>query len=338
MDFKETVFGHSEGMSADADCSAYVRLQAKNSGSAVKREDIRFRIKPASDERQPLQWVLEVPPGGTKSICLQIPHWTRSKEIAEIKPEEFQSRQEEVAKYWKDLLNSGTTIETPEQRVNDAYRAWLAYSFLKYSQGKWRLLPPGRNGFLRPHLWLLGRHLLQCVGSGWAGTSSARQYIQSLLTFVHEDGLLNLNFGHVDGGLLLIAMAEHYRMTGDAQWLRSMAPQMVKMCDWIINTRKKFMDPIDGKRSPAHGMIRLSAYCDYPEPDPCFYPDAYLCVSLEQVAQVFAQAGLADQSRRIQAEAAAYRSDLLANMDRAVFEHEGLKLLPTFPLSLHNTD
>jgi hypothetical protein len=246
-------------------------------------------------------------------------------------------RREEVAKYWTSLLNAGTTLETPEQRVNDAYRAWLAYSFLNVHKRNRVYCPTDGTGFYDNiygysaaiycnALDLMGRH------------EFARQYIESLLTFVHEDGLLNLNFGHVDGGLLLIAMAEHYRMTDDREWLRSMAPRMIKMCDWIINTRKKFMDPIDGKRSPAHGMIRLAAYCDYPEADPCFYSDAYLCVSLEQVAQVLANVGLAKDSRRIQAEAADYRRDLLTNMDRAVFQHEGMKLLPTFPLSRHNTD
>jgi len=88
---------------------------------------------------------------------------------------------------------------------------------------------------------------------------------------------------------------------------------MIKMCDWIINTRKKFMAPINGKRSPVHGMIRLSAYCDYPRRIPAFSRNAYLCVSLEQVAQVFADVGLAEESRRIQAEAAGYRNDLLTN-------------------------
>jgi hypothetical protein len=337
LEYEETVLGYSDGMSADADIFAHVRLLAMNPGSAARREDIRFRTKPASDQQSPRQWTLDIPPGGTKSICLKIPHWTRAKDISEVKPDEFQMRQEEVAKYWTSLLNSGTTIETPEQRINDAYRAWLAYSFLNVHKLNGIYCPRDGTGFYENIygysaaiycnvLDLMGRH------------EFARQYIESLLTFVHEDGLLNLSFGHVDGGLLLIAMTEHYRMTDDREWLRSMAPRMVKMCDWIINARKKFMDPIDGKRSPAHGMIRLSAYCDYPEADPCFYPDAYLCVSLEQVARAFADVGLAEESRRIQTEAAGYRSDLLTNMDLAIFEHEGLKLLPTFPLSLHNTD
>jgi hypothetical protein len=337
LEYEETVFGHSERMSADTDVFAYVRLLAKNPGTAAKRADVRFCTKPAGDQRQTPHWTLDIPPSGSRSICLKIPHWTRAKNTSEVTPEEFETRCEEVAKYWTTLLNSGTVIETPEQRVNDAYRAWLAYSFLNVHKLGGVYCPRDGTGFYENiygysaaiycnTLDLLGRHKL------------ARRYIESLLTFVHDDGLLNLNFGHVDGGLLLIAMAQHYRMTNDREWLRSMAPRMIKMCDWIIVARKKFMEPTGGKRSPAHGMIRLAAYCDYPEADPCFYPEAYLCVSLEQVAQALADVGLATQSGRIRAEAAGYRKDLLADMDQATFEHEGLKLLPTFPLSHHNTD
>jgi hypothetical protein len=337
LEYEQTVFGHSEGMSVDNELFAYVRLLVNNPASAAKRADIQFCIKPASDQQQTLHWTLEVPPNNSKSIWLKIPHWTRAKNVVEVAAEDYEARRQDTVSYWMSLLNSGTTIETPERRINDAYRAWLAYSFLNVHKLGGVYCPRDGTGFYENiygysaaiycnTLDVMGRHDL------------ARQYITSLLTFVHDDGLLNLNFGHVDGGLLLIAMVQHYRMTNDRAWLDSMTPKMIKMCDWIINARQKFMEPIGGKRSPAHGMIRLSAYCDYPEADPSFFPDAYLCVSLEQVAQLFADVGLGQQSTRIRAEAAAYRKDLLADMDQATFEHEGLKLLPTFPLSHHNTD
>ena len=38
-------------------------------------------------------------------------------------------------------------------------------------------------------------------------------------------------------GFILWAMAEHYKLTHNEAWLRRVAPQLVKGCDWIIRER-----------------------------------------------------------------------------------------------------
>ena len=40
-------------------------------------------------------------------------------------------------------------------------------------------------------------------------------------------------------GFILWAMAEHYKLTHDEQWLRRVAPQLIKGCDWIIRERAR---------------------------------------------------------------------------------------------------
>ena len=60
----------------------------------------------------------------------------------------------------------------------------------------------------------------------------ADTYCHSLLSFLHPDGLLAVNFGDTDTGAALWMMAEHYRLTRDKDWLRQNAPKMRQMCGW----------------------------------------------------------------------------------------------------------
>jgi len=74
----------------------------------------------------------------------------------------------------------------------------------------------------------------------------ARDGMTVWLESQQKDGSLTLNSGmeraHMVGALqLLWVMAEHYRLTGDKEWLKKEAPRLKAAADWILERRKATM-------------------------------------------------------------------------------------------------
>ena len=328
--YRQTIFGHSEGLNPDAELWAYVELQAESIDSAVRRTRVCFRVVPERAAKSTAEWELKLAPGSPARVCLRIPFDIQNQGWLEIGAPEFEKRKAEVLDSWKKDLSAGTQFRTPEKRVNEALGAWLAFASLDVDK---------RNGVLEPHdgagfyeqVYGYSAALYPHALDLWGRHEEARQVLESLLTFKTPDGLFYKNFGTPDPGTLLFAMSEHFTLTADAEWLRRVAPKMIKMADWIIAKRRESMTPPGETRPVTFGLIKFRPYCDHLEPAFDYFGDTYCAVGLEKTARVLAGVGLKKESRRIGGEAAAYRTDILASMDAAVLDRWGMKVLPLEP-------
>jgi hypothetical protein len=106
---------------------------------------------------------------------------------------------------------------------------------------------------------------------------------------------------------------------------------MVQMGDWILDQRKKSLAAAGTEKSVTRGLIRFAPYADFQAPTCSYYGDAYCCLGLESAARVLGEAGLGEAAGRFSASAAEYRADVLASMSAAIFERDGMKLLPMEP-------
>ena len=224
----------------------------------------------------------------------------------------------------------GTQLRTPEARVNAARGAWLAYASLDVDQNGPVLEPHDGAGFyeqvygysaaLYPHaLDLWGRH------------GEARRILDSLLTLQAPSGVFTSHFGTPDTGTLLFAISEHFALTGDAAWLKGVAPNIVRMADWIAAKRRESVTPPGAPRPVTYGLIKFPPYCDFGQETYDYFGDTYCAAGLEKASKALAEIGLTVEAGRLADEARAYRTDILASMDKAVFESGGLKVLPLEP-------
>ena len=158
----------------------------------------------------------------------------------------------------------------------------------------------------------------------------ARTYLDSLQTLISPEGRFFAQFGSVDTGSLLVAMEQHYQLTGDESWLRKAAPNMIRMCDWIIKQREeaKQGQPVD---LPWSGLILSNVGVDNPGAEYSYVTDTYLCVGMEAAVRALRAAGRMDQAARIQKESDAYRQDIERSMRRSVVQHQGMNILPVMP-------
>jgi hypothetical protein len=328
LELEETVFAWSEGMSPDRELAVFARLSVKNPGDEARTVDVSFKVEPATAGVAPVVFTLPVPAHGAQSASVRV-----GAKAEEVKPADLEAALEEVKSSWQKLLNSGVQISVPEERINNAWRAWLAYSFIDVDK---------KNGVFEPHdgagfyeeVYGYSAALCPIALDGMGFGADAETYLDSLLTFQREDGLFTSNFGTPDPGALLLALSEHYRITGKKAWLETVAPRMVKMCDWIIGKRKESMLPAGLKRTVTHGLIKFRPYCDYQTPAYDYFGDAYCCVGMEAAASVLAAGGLPEHAERIAREAALYRGDILSSMDRSAIVRDGMKVLPMEPETL----
>lgn len=330
LELEQTVFGYTKGLSPDEPLFGYVRLKMANPAAESKKLKLRFRPQPASDKCPPKDWQIDIPAGGQQTVALSVPFAVAEKPTADVSSDEFDRKLAEVTGYWAKLIDPGTRFEIPEQRVQDAYRAWLAYNFLNVDKRDGVYHVCDGAGFYEEvygYSAALYCHMLDLMGYH----EIARTYLESLLTFQQPDGLICVNFGDTDTGTTLYVMSEHYRFTRDADWLRRVAPKMIAMCDWIIRHRPESMKPSHDGRTAVWGLIRYRPYCDHQLPAFDYYSNGYLCMGMKAASEVFAEIGMSEQAARLSKEAEAYRKDLLTSMDAAVITRDGMKMLPIMP-------
>jgi hypothetical protein len=360
VEYRQTLLAWSQDMDPDARLWAYVGLEMKNPTKAPVRVDLAQQARCGRRQRcVPLgNWTYELAPGEQRRLCLRIPRdgllpdneitkdspefkkRARNAQlpfcggfqgIETVEPAEFDRRCDEVAQTWRKRLNRGMTIRVPEPRINDAYRAWLAFAFTNVDKEGDRYLPHDGSGFYEL-VWGIAAIQVCRALDLYGYPDEAQKYLDSICTLVQPDGELKTMFGLSDAGTLLVALEDHYRLTQDKAWLASVAPTITRVCDWSIARRaKEKQGQVPG--SATWGLIKYRPSGDYPEPDYSFLSDTTLCVGLEAAARVLPVVGQDAAAGRIAAEAAAYRHDITQAMKRAVFEHEGTRLLPILPAS-----
>ena len=149
----------------------------------------------------------------------------------------------------------------------------------------------------------------------------------------NTDGSLSLNSGmeraHKFGALHLPwVMAEHYRLTGDKEWLRKELPRLKAAADWIVNRRRATMKKkltqaqIDGIKAGTWSPYGLQPRITMGDGDPSgsryFYvADASAHQSVKLLADVISEidppAGAA-----LSAEADRYRRDILPVLEESL--------------------
>lgn len=330
LELEQTAFGYTKGFSADEPLFAYVRFKVTNGGPAARSVKLRFRVQPASDKSPPMDWVLDVPAHGSRGVELKAPYAILESPALEARRGEFDKTLAEVSAYWDKLLAPGTRFEVPERRVQDAYRAWLAYNLINvHKRGSVYHVCDGSGFYTKMYGYSVA---LYCNNMDLLGYHelAVRDY-DSLLTCMQPNGLLAVNFGDTDTGVTLYSMSEHYRITRDAEWLRRMAPKMIAMCNWIIGQRKEVLAAAATQPAVTKGLIRYRPYADLLHPAADYFSNGYLCRGLTATADVFAEIGMNDEAARLKQEGEAYRQDILASMKASTFTDRGMTILPAIP-------
>jgi hypothetical protein len=141
----------------------------------------------------------------------------------------------------------------------------------------------------------------------------------------HAEGISGAG-GHMDGvhsmgpGAIMFTLIEHFRLTGDLDWLKAHAPRMKANAQWILRQRQLLASNLPGGErlwskglQPAHVVTPDSERMHMQ-----FYEsEAYYWLAVKRMAELL---NLIDpaEGAGLAVEAEAYRKDLLAAIDRSI--------------------
>jgi len=302
-----------------------------------------------------------------------------TEEMERLRQLDFFSARDQRALELEAILAKGAKIRVPEQIVNDIYRAQILYNQTQMVQAADRpyYIPvQGSNGVwpweqmkqltaldacgyhedvqksLGYFLKLQGRRppnakvksfegVFPSSGtfeeSGWEQDSASTIYGLIAQRMRGKEGIFPNWVSNT--GSALRAFAEHYFYTRDRRWLESVAPAMVKACDWIIQTRQTTKEKdAQGEKVLHYGLMPAGQPYDTEAGQG---PDYYYCMTDGYTYQGFKRMAEAlvdaqhPEGARLRQEAESYGRDILEAMRRVRRSDPNL---PPYPERLRGPD
>jgi hypothetical protein len=320
-DYEMTVFGWADDFSPTGDLYTYVRLTAWAGGETA---DLPKTISLTGKDAKKVALKPDMTPEGSMSLCLRFKHPDPStaEQISEAAFERSRAKAEHA---WRDALAKCAPFELPDSRVDEAYRAWLAYSMLNADRiDGWLHVHDGAGFYDLQFGYSVALHTMAL------DLYRLPEYVADVLTtqvrLQKPDGHYIQECGLPDQGGFALSLATHYLVTKDADRMKANSAPLKEACDWIVARRAEA--PTDGM---CQGLIKFRPYNDYNDPVFNYQGNIYCCQGLEAAALALGEIGEADAAERYGAEAAKYRQDILKSMDAATITHNGVRMIPIEP-------
>ncbi|MEA4890723.1 MAG: hypothetical protein VB070_14795 [Clostridiaceae bacterium] len=206
--------------------------------------------KPAPQD----EMVVLLAPGQKITYIIKIPHQPLAPERAEQLAEtDYETKLAEAKNFWRHELAGAAQITLPEKRIEEMIKAGLLHMDVGYF---------GKNpdGPVVPIVGVYtaigsesspGIQFLDTMGMH----NLAARALQFFVEKQHEDGFIQ-NFGGymLETGSTLWTMGEHYRLTRDDAWVRSVQNCIVKASEYLISWREKNLSE-ELKGGKGYGMI-----------------------------------------------------------------------------------
>jgi hypothetical protein len=282
--------------------------------------------------------VFSIPPGEERDIIMKIPREGIAYQSykAKIKQLDYERAKEAVTLKWENILARGTRFIVPEKRVEDMYRAHLAYIFMNVN----RLNKSNNRTGWNPHkvydyvhlcpatyeaLWPFEiDHILNYLDQ--IGYSREVENYLEVFFALQGTGPYTLSSAPIPGlpptnyvgttafrwmdetGCVLHAIGEHYRYTHNKSWLFQHSDSVEKACEWV--NAALAVGP--GGLLPEGGLAIDGAYRGQ-----AYFSDFTTWTGLESAADALTEAGIEGGKRWVE-RAEKYRSDILRSVDKAI--------------------
>jgi hypothetical protein len=216
-----------------------------------------------------------------------------------------------VEAYWKSLLGPAIAIELPDPLLTNIIRA---------SQVHCLLAARNEDHGARVSPWISSDRYgpleseANSIIRGMDMTGHADFARRSLMFFIkryNQAGFLTTGYTIVGTGEHLWTLGEHCQRTQDRAWMRSIAPAVARVCQWIVCQRAKTKRrDARGRKVPEYGLMPPGVTADWNRYAYRFFNDAQYCAGLESAARALAEVGH-PAARALSADAGQYRDDLL---------------------------
>jgi hypothetical protein len=248
-----------------------------------------------------IEWEVPLKSGEEAQLRVLIPYGPVEREMGlEILKLNSASLYEQAKEFWRDIVEGETgLITTPDGFVNDylaavvgqmaeqtAYRhaskIWMYKTSPNWYEGYWpcnaaKALPTLDLRGLTKYSRLVLKSYIDTQSSDIGNLTKDRREgkhgsvpgegFADIFGFMGNFGEWTANTLLVSHGLELWALASHYRITRDREWLGegpgSPLHAIISACDWIGVQRKRTMFEQSGKKVPQWGLLPASSAHDW---------------------------------------------------------------------------
>lgn len=269
-------------------------------------------------------WCWLLAPGETRTALVKIPYvlLTEEAERQALQALDYEREQAAVAAYWRRRLDQGMRLITPEPMLNEFHRAHAGHLLINCERE-----PESDRRFARVGSFNYGafsnESCMMVVDLDRRGYhQEARACLEAWLhyqgtvalpgDFSSREGILYGAGGYEHGGYnqhhgwILWCLAEHYRFTRDAEWLRHAAPGILAGAEWIVRERNRTADRDDLGR----GLLPAGSLEDIGDWWFWLSTNCYTWRGLDAAAWALAQIHHPEASR-LRWEAGSYRDSIL---------------------------
>ncbi|HEX3720861.1 MAG TPA: hypothetical protein VH595_23160 [Verrucomicrobiae bacterium] len=292
-----------------------------------------------------LRIAFHLSPKETKALEMAVPYFPLFPERAtQLLAVDFQSHFKAFKAYWEKELNQGAQFILPEKRLRDAYRAWIAYNLIlpdrdpttglllihpdaTYYEAVWG----GDASVVMQSMDRMGYHKFveDCTRYFFSrqGMRKPDADVETYDGFFCGDAVRWLS----ENGFILWALCEHYKLTGDKDWLRAAAPRLLQSANWIIHERERTKVLQDGKKPRHWGLMIQGRPSDLGDWDYWYFNDTYSYMGIKDVSEVLGDAGYGKDAARIGKAAADYKACILDSVRRSVNTNVQPPFVPLTP-------
>ena len=301
-------------------------------GKQVVRCVFESEMKPTAG-KDGLALVKRLNPGEECEAVLKVPYigLDTAGEFASLRRLDYDRCQKEVTRFWRDENRRGSEIETGVPQLDALYASHLTHvemtdfpmpndrriintsvgtsTYGNYPNESCMIVNElGQRGFhddarRRLMLWVKYQGTVPQPGNF---TDCRGMYFGA---GGFESGAYNQHHGWV-----LWALAEHYRLTRDREWLAVVAPSMVDAADWVFRQRRNTMKELPRSRGWERGFLPAGSLEDVTEFHYWLSTNALTWRGVDVVARALAEIGH-PEAARLGREADAYRQDLVRGFE-----------------------
>ena len=183
-------------------------------------------------------------PGATRTITIRMPviPVAEGAETEKILQASYEDELAATISNWEQILHAGMEIDVPEAKVSNTFRASLIYDLMARNHVGDNYIQTVNQ--LHYHaFWLRDGSDIADMYDLTGYSHYAGQVLDFFARFQKPDGQFLSQLGQYDAqGEVLWAYGEHYRMTHDVAFARSVFPSVERAVEWIETARAS--DPL----------------------------------------------------------------------------------------------
>jgi hypothetical protein len=287
-----------------------------------------------------LTWTPELLPGEQRRLVIYLSgEVMQPQEVANFG--DVSALRRGTEQYWKGVLDGATQIHTPDARLNDLIRSSqvrclidarseaagsrIGASIAAMSYGP---LESEAHSVIRG-MDFLGHH------------EFARRGLEFFRHRYSTNGFLTTGYTTFGTAWHLWTLGEHYQLTRDTNWIKEIAPELVRACQWIVRQTEKTrrMAP-GGNPVPEYGLMPPGVLADWNAFAYHYTMNAYYFAALREVSKALDDIGHPD-AMRFALEAERLRKETLRAYAWTQGQSPALPLrdgtwIPHYPSQVHS--